>query len=238
MHAELFRENPFSDDDGSITPQLAAALGEPEHLRTEAIVGALGRVLIPVLPHAMPAAGVEQDGLIADADAPTCPDDGLIRVDFPGGRQAFPIFSSVQAVQNWNPEARPVPIDVARMAAVALTRGPGLLTLDPGSADETWLGRSAVAALAGGTDWTAPWDDPLIVEKITEAFDGYVPGLDKIGIQPGRCGSAVLVLYLIPPAERQVVENVVQTVSAVIASEPYVRARLDVIEIRPFYAGA
>lgn len=243
MPDRLFAPNPFSNDDGRITPELAAAYADPEHLRTESIVNALGRVLMPVLPHAHP--GRDEDGHIGDhvsrdnkQDPLACPDDELVTVDFPGGRKAFPIFSSVDALVAWNAQARPVPIDITRVASAALQRGDGVLTLDEGSTNVTWLGRSAVAALATDTDWTGPWDDPAIVERITHGFDGYLPGLEKIGIQPGPNGTAVVVLFLIPPADRENVMNIAQTVSAVMATDEYVKARLDVVEIRPFYAGA
>lgn len=243
MPDRLFAPNPFSGDDGRITDELAAAFADPEHLRTESIVNALGRVLMPVLPHAHP--GRVEDGGVAGhisrenkQDPLACPDDELVTVEFPGERKSFPIFSSVDALVTWNPEARPVPIDIKRVAGAALQRGDGVLTLDDGSKNMTWLGRSAVAALASSTEWLGPWDDPQIVERITHGFDGYVPGLERIGIQPGPNGTAVVVLYLIPPANRENVLNIAHTVSAVIATDEYVKARLDVVEIRPFYAGA
>ncbi|WIM07138.1 SseB family protein [Trueperella bernardiae] len=235
----ILSPNPFADDDGSITPELAAAYAEPEHARVAAIVAALGRVIVPVLPHAHP--GRDGAGIAAHAPAPTdpleCPDEDLVRVEFPGGRQALPIFSSASALRAWNDEARPVPVEVAKVASAALERADGVLVLDPGK-DQTWLGRSATAALASNTPWVAPWDDPEIPRRITLGIDGYLPGLEKIGVQPGQNGSAVVVLYLIPPVDRDKVVNIAHTVAAAMGSDPYVKSRLDVVEIRPFFAGA
>lgn len=235
----ILKPNPFADDDGSITAELAAAYAQPEHARVEAIVAALGRVIVPVLPHAHP--GMTGGGLAPHEPAPTdpleCRDEDLVRVDFPGGRRALAIFSSAGALREWNDRARPVPVEVSKVAATALQRADGVLVLDPGK-KQTWLGRSATAALATSTPWVAPWDDPLIVRRITLGIDGYLPGLEKIGIQPGANGAAVVVLYLIPPVDRDKVVTIANRVAAAMASDEYVKSRLDVVEIRPFYAGA
>lgn len=238
MHDRLLQPNPFSDDDGTVPPDLAAAFAKPEHLRTAAIVAALGRVLIPVLPHAHPERGA--DGTVSEhvaaassEDPSTCPDDELMRVEFPGGRVALPVFSSGLALQAWNADARPVPISVAKVAKAAIQRADGVLTLDEGAPHMTWLGRSAVAALASGTDWIGPWDDPEITDRIIEGYGGPVPGLVKLAIEPGARGTAVVVLYVVTGVSRESVFNMVQTVSAVIATDKYVKARLDLVEIRP-----
>lgn len=240
----ILSPNPYADDDGSITPELAAAYGEPELVRVTAIVAALRRVIVPVVPHPHPERDSKGRGAEAiaadepdDADLLECPDEDLVRVEFPGGRHGLPIFSSVKTLRTWNSQARPVPVDVSKVASAALQRADGVLVLDPGP-EQTWLGRSATAALASNTPWVAPWDDPQIVERIASGIEGDMPGLERISISPGRNGSAVVVLSLAAALDRNDATNIAHTVSAIIGADEYVKSRLDVVEIRPFVSVA
>ncbi|VEI14124.1 SseB family protein [Trueperella bialowiezensis] len=233
MPDRLFRPNPFPGDDGRITPRLAQAYRAADNVRTEQIVAALGRVLVPVIPHEPPkrrdrASIHDEQG----ADPYGCPDEELVTVDFPGGRKGLPIFSSVDALREWHGTARPVPLDIATVAAAAMQRADGVLTLDEGCANMTWLGRSAVAALASGTAWHGPWSDPQITKRLTRGCS-ELPGLESIEIVPGASGAAVVVIHLDATANRDDAHNIVHTVAAIIATDSYVRARLDVVEIQP-----
>ncbi|QTG74712.1 SseB family protein [Trueperella pecoris] len=237
----LLNPQPFAGDLGDITDELAAAYAEPNRRRTVAIVEALGRVLVPVLPHAHPGrdgAGVAgHEGRSGKTDPLECPDEDLVRVAFPGGKQALPIFSSARALAEWNPTARPVPLEVSKVASAALQRGQGVMVLDPDSEQTTWLGRSATAALASGTAWTAPWEDPSIASRILAGVDGELPGLAGLCLEPGRAGAAVVVVELTEQVDREQAANIAHTLMAVMGSDPYVKARLDVVELRPRQVG-
>ncbi|MDP9805596.1 hypothetical protein J2S70_000178 [Trueperella bonasi] len=238
MRDRRFAPNPYAHDDGAISIELARAFEQPESLRTGAIVKALGRVLVPVLPHAHP--GREADGSVAVHVAPerdplACGGEDLVTVEFPGGRKALPIFSSVDSLRAWNASARPVPVDVKRVAVAALRHGDGVLTLDEGSPAMTWLGRSATVALASGAGWTPPWRDREIIDRMANAIDGGFPELERVKIEPGPHGRAVVELHLDAHATRQAVMDIVHTVSAMMATDAYIKARLDVVEIRPVH---
>ncbi|MFP7696854.1 SseB family protein [Trueperella sp. LYQ143] len=237
----LLQPNPFAGDDGSMPAELGEALAAPEHLRMSAIVSALRRVLVPIDPHPHP--GRNTDGSVAAHDRSSsnpleCPPEALIMVDFPGGRRAIPVFSHAAALTRQYPTARPVPVDIAQVAAAAITRSDGVLVLDPGEPEATWIGRSAVMALMTGEVWQAPWDDPHIVERIMAGLGGYVRGLESISIEPGAGGSAVVMLYVIALCDRAQVVSIAEKVSEAMMADPYVRARLDVVEMRPVFAGA
>ena len=46
-------------------------------------------------------------------------------------KRGLPVFTSVAALQEWNAEARPVPVEVARAARAALDDGAEALLVDP-----------------------------------------------------------------------------------------------------------
>ncbi len=257
----ILAPNPFAGDDGSIQPAVKDALSKPVGERTESLVSALDRVIMAVMPHAHPgilppeetevpvdpdsgAVPEEADAVPrgmagiaphqpAAADPLECPDEDLVRVPFPGGREAFPVFTSAQALAEWDPEARPVPVAIKNVAVAALKRGSGLITVNAESPSQMWLGRSAVAALASGTEWTAPWNDPEITARIDASIDGDLPGYAGVSIEPGERGVATVLVHVTGKADREQVIAVVQTVAAILGSEEYVKARLDVVEIRP-----
>lgn len=242
----LFAPNPFAGDDGAIAPELALAFREHLLLKTEAVVAALGkvRVLVGAVPHSNP--GVDAEGNVVPhefAPSPLENSDGLIRVNCGPDRQAYAIFSSAQAYENFTKKyniasaVRPVPIQARDTAALALARGEGLLVLDPDMPHQQWIGRSACMAIATGDEWCAPWDDPEIAQHIMGALPGKVPGLERVSVDPGEGGSSFLTLYLIAGSSREQVAYVVQVVSEIIRTDPYVKARLDVVELRPFWGG-
>lgn len=234
----ILSPNPFAGDDGSLQPRLADAFAAPPRERTESIVAALDRVIMPVLPHAHPGKIESESGITVASHTPApkdpleCPDEDLVRVPFPGGRESFPAFSSAAALRAWNPQARPVPVAIQQLAVAALKRGRGVITLDPDQETQTWLGRSAVIALAAEGRWLAPWKDPKIRDQILTDADG-LPGLRDITIEPGAGGSAIIVVHIEHSSPRAEVVNIAQTIVAIVGANEYVKARLDVAEIRP-----
>ena len=164
-------------------------------------------------------------------------------MNFGQGRHAYAIFSSAQAYGSFAQKydiasaMRPVPIKARDTAALALARGDGLLVLDPDTPHQQWIGRSACMAIATGDEWCAPWSDPAIVQHIMGALPGKVPGLERLSIDPGEDGSAFLTIYLIAGSSREQVDYAVHVISEIICTESYVKARLDLVELRPFWAG-
>lgn len=230
------RPNPFSSDDGSMRPELAAAFEQPETSRASAIVAALDRVIVPVVPHVHPgrdqAGGVAQH-VTTEKNSIGTTDDDLVKTPFPGGRESLALFSSAQACAQWNPQARPVPASIKNVAIEALKNDVAQLTLDPGLETQTWIGRSAVIALASQTSWHAPWEDPQIREKILGALGEGLPSLVDVQLEPAGQGATAVVVTVENGATREAAVNAIQAVVAVIGSDEYVKARLDAVEVRP-----
>lgn len=237
---KLLARNPFSDDDGSLKPELAQAFESAETEWAVNVVTHLDRVIIPVIPHEHPGTVKGDDGRLRPAQHDSAssnpldrPDEELTTVDFPGGRTALAVFSSAQALAAWNPKARPVPASTQQVAVTALKRGSGLLTLDPGQPTQTWLGRTAVIALATESTWLAPWDDPKIPTSIRRALGEDLTGLVDIRVSTGYRGVSVVEIHIDASTPQDDVLNIAHAVAAVVGSEPYVKARLDLVELRP-----
>ncbi|QRV01471.1 SseB family protein [Arcanobacterium phocisimile] len=232
--AALLTPNPFAGDDGSLPRALKLAFEQPTAHRVEAIVSVLDRVLVPVIPHAHP--GRDEHGKINDhqtaaldlQDEKTMLECQVIA----DNRKAVAVFSAVDALLSWNPEARPVPAGIESVALATLKHHGGQLVLDPGSDSETWIGRSAVISLATGGKWLAPWADDKISQKLAE-LGQHVAGADAIEIIPGMNGRSVIEIYL--PAHTAVERVMVaaQEVGRALELDPYLKARLDFVEIRP-----
>lgn len=114
-------EPAFPDDDGLIDPRLAEALGDDEAVF--AVYGAC-RVLVPVVAILGERA---TDGSDKSADM------AAVFMTGADGRKALLTFSSVAALEAWNPVARPVPVWGHDAAQAALDEGASALLLDLGT---------------------------------------------------------------------------------------------------------
>jgi len=114
-------EPAFPDDDGLIDPRLDEAMGDDS-----AVFAVLGdvRVFVPIV-----AILGEQatDGSDKSADM------AAVFMTGADGRKALLTFSSVAALDAWNPLARPVPVWGREAAQAALDEGAFALLLDLGS---------------------------------------------------------------------------------------------------------
>ena len=108
----------------------------------------------------------------------------VVTVAGPDGRAVLPAFTSVEAMQRWKPEARPVPIQAPKIALGAEGEGTPLIVVDPGSETQFVVRRPAFRALATGEPWTPAFDDV----EVAGAFGASVaeePAVRAVGVAPG-----------------------------------------------------
>lgn len=164
-----FDANAFSGDDGSATPELAAAIAafRAGTGSREGVVTAFrqARLMIPLVAH-LAEAGVGDNGHVVDKKQEL----SIVTVEGPDGRTVLPVFSSVAAMQAWNPTARPVPADGARVALAAASESTELVVLDPTTETEFAIRRPALWALAKAESWRTPHSDPAVVEAFTASI--------------------------------------------------------------------
>ncbi|MDP9801737.1 hypothetical protein J2S49_001813 [Arcanobacterium wilhelmae] len=228
---DLTGGNPFAGDDGALEPALASAFVTDETHRAKEVVLSLGRVLIPVLPHEHP--GRDELGKVVEHEKITVnacgtEDESLVKVPFPGGRDSLAVFSSAEAMRMWNPQARPVPAKIMTVASETLRLEIGLITLDPGLPSQTWIGRSAVVALATRTPWRAPWEDQRIADELNAGLGGEA----VVTLKPSAAGATVVELA-VGTVSRDDAMVAIASVTSLMENNEYVKARLDAVEIRP-----
>jgi hypothetical protein len=193
-----FEHTSASDDDGSAPPVLIEALrrfrarevGEAE------VVAAFRecRVLIPLIAH-LGEAGVNDHGHTVDKTQELA----IVTVEGPDGRTALPVFTSVDAMRAWNPAARPVPADAARVALAAASEQTDVVILDPTSATEFAIRRPALWAIAQQQGWTPSHRDPVVLDAFVGAAAGE-PAVAAVQLEAGdpdaRLAGPELVLRL------------------------------------------
>lgn len=121
FHERSLAEPAFPDDDGLINPALDDALGDDA--RVFDVIGGV-RVFVPIVAVLGERA---TDGSDKSADM------AAVFMTGADGRRALLTFSSVAALEAWNPTARPVPVWGREAAEAALAEGASALLLDVGT---------------------------------------------------------------------------------------------------------
>lgn len=158
-----FQENPWANDDGETPVELALALADkPVHKASLFSAMSKSRLLIPLVA-SLGEAGEGAHGQVVDKSA----DLAIVAVETPDKQTAIPVFSSVTDMHAWNAEARPVPVDAARVALAAAAEGHSRVILNPAT-HQVAIRRPALAAMAQGLDWVPPHEDPWVRSWLAE----------------------------------------------------------------------
>lgn len=224
----------FAGDDGRSDPELVSALtdltrvGSPEHVRVVMDRLARARVLVPIV--ATPsAAAAAQHGVVGE-DLEDSAQMATVTLTAPDGRTAFPVFTGVEAVQAWDPQARPTPKLMPEVARTAVEEGCDTLLIDLGSSHAAVLGLPHLWALAQERPWFPPHEDPVVRLAVAEAAQG-VDGLIRARAEDGKAfhgpGVLRLVLVLRPGLDEAAVETIVTLLGHRLAADPEVRIRID-----------
>jgi hypothetical protein len=226
-------ESIFADDDGSADARLAQAL--IKHSRGKAglseVLDALAyaRVLIPVIAtgdqRGMGKHGVEQDHVAST---------GVVAVEMPDGRAGLPIFTDVDAMRAWKPDARPIPAEGPRAALAAVAEEWAVLVINPGM-ETVVIPRPAVWALSQGAVWKPVIVDGVVASDVREAVAASVATdhqLKSVDAVPGRRAEVAVVLYLVAGLTQPEVDGVVSRVERELARSDVVAQRIDSMELR------
>lgn len=164
-----FNANPFANDDGSARPELISAIKD-FHLSCDASEVfkefSKSRLLIPLLAE-LGESGEGAHGHSVDKSA----DFSIVNVETPDGQVGMPVFSSVETMQRWNKDARPVPSDAIRVALAAASEGTTRIILDAGSETEFAFRRAAIAAIAQQRSWTPPHLNQSVLQEFKKGVE-------------------------------------------------------------------
>lgn len=233
-----FEPNPNAADDGSAPAAYLAAIarlraGESSLVDVVDVVRDC-RFLIPLVAVAGET-GLTDTGLVVDKTQEL----SIITVAGPDGRPVLPVFSSVDTMRRWRPDARPVPADAVRVALAAASERTDRVVIDARSPETLLvLPRPAVWAIAQGAPWVPAADDSAVLEAIARpaAQHPEIWAVSLLAGDPlGRGESAEVVVRLgvepsVPP-ER--LREVVAALSAAWAQDATVAERIDSLSVQP-----
>ncbi|MDN5812504.1 MAG: SseB family protein [Micrococcaceae bacterium] len=174
----------FDDDDGTADPGYLEAItalkagSGTEQMVHEALAHA--RVFVPVVA-TLAEGGLGDHGFTEDKEA----DMALVTITAPDGRPALPVFSSVDRLQAWHGQARPVAVYAPRAALSAVAEKAQLLVIDPAAEATFVLRRPAMWALAQQQEWTPSYADETLLPLLQAAADAD-PAILGITAAPGR----------------------------------------------------
>lgn len=148
-HGKRIPDPGFAGDEGRPDPVLRAALSAvaADPGRLPEVLAALhrARVITPVVA-VLGEAGTGAGGLRVDKSA----DIAVPLLASADGARALPVFTGLDALARWDPEARPVPVEGARAAVVAQAEGAVALLVDLAGPHPVTLGEPELRALAEG----------------------------------------------------------------------------------------
>ena len=117
------------DDTGAADPALSAALAAyvADPAREPEVLAALGdaRLLVPVVAE-LGEKETGPDGLEHDKSS----DMAAVLMRGPDGRLALLAFTGLEAMERWDPDARPVPVPARTAALAAMQDGAEALLID------------------------------------------------------------------------------------------------------------
>jgi hypothetical protein len=238
-----FDQNPFAGDDGTMPLHLLGALTDfreqpldaPERAAKHmALIDAVrtSRFLIPLLAEAGEY-GVNEAGLVVEKTQELA----IVTVAGPSGQKVLPVFTSVEAMHNWNPEARPVPMESRRAALGAVADGAKWIVVDPKSPTEFVMRRPTVEAVAKATPWAPNHIDPMMqhVFDTSIADEPFVNAIRLAAGDPdarGRDEELVVQIVLPPSLNQEDVERVIRSLSSKWAQEEIFAQRVDSMKVQ------
>ena len=168
-----FRPHPFVGDDGSAPPVLQRALSNwQEHKDAAGLAGVVEalrgqRLLVPLLAEAGDI-GYTPEGKKVEKTQEL----SIAHVAGPDGQPVGVAFSDVASLTTWRADARPIPLESEKVLAWVLDEHMTRLVLNPSTATQCVLRRGPLVAFLRGKRWTAPWEDPAVLEALSEPLGG------------------------------------------------------------------
>lgn len=233
-----FEPNESAADDGS-APQayleaVAALRAGVATLVDVVDVVRTCRFLIPLVAIAGET-GVSDDGHVIDKTQEL----SIITVSGPDGRPVLPVFSSVDTMRQWRPDARPVPADAVRVALAAATEHTDRVVIDARTPETLLvLPRPAVWAIAQGEPWVPAADDAAVLEAVARpaAQHPEVWAVTLVAGDPQGRGEVAEVLVRLgvePGVDPERLREIIADLGAHWSTDATVAERIDSIAVQP-----
>ena len=167
---QLSEPGSFASDDGTVPADvegvLAARAAGSVGIREVVTCLQMHRVLVPLLE-------VDGDQLEGDDADPCAGADravAAVSVREPDGTSLGLVFTGMAPLAQWDPAARPLPVESTRAAGAILAEGGRALLVDPGTPRTVRIEGVALTRLASGETWPEPWDDPAVRAAVVAEF--------------------------------------------------------------------
>jgi len=231
-----FEPNTRAADDGSADPALLDAL-----LRFRAgtasqaeVVDAFrpARVLVPLVAEKGDE-GIGPTGLKVDKTQEL----SIVTVAAPDGRRVQPAFSSVDTMRRWDAQARPIPVEAARVALSAAGEETDLIVLDPASDTEFVIRRPAVWAIAQGQPWEPSFLSPEVFSALRESIAHELAVID-VSVASGdpdarmRGPELIVTLELIDGLDRETLDAVLARLAQRWAADDRMAVLVDSLTVK------
>ncbi len=152
---------------------------------------AQARWLVPVVAV---AAEVDESGPHA---VDTRSDMAAVTLTSPDGSRALPMFTSLESLAAWDPDARPVPVRAAAAAQAAISEECHVLVVDVASRHATVLRPSMLWALAQERAWEPSHRDAHVAAAVRAAVEAEPAGRRRHRVEAGEpAGAGVLRVVL------------------------------------------
>lgn len=245
----------FADDRGEADPALREALSglgdAPDSDTERALVRRVAAarwlipaVAVPVDPHAPDrhdpsrhhdhghdrGHGHDHDGLGGES-VRGATQMSAVTLTGQDGRRALLVFTGLDSLAEWDPQARPVPVTARTAAQAAVSEGCDVLVVDLASAHATELRPSMVWALAQDRPWLPAHEDPFVAAAVARA-GADEPDVSRHTLQAGPAGGLVVTLALRPGLDADGVAALATRVGERLATDGELRARVDGLAFR------
>ncbi|WP_270887812.1 SseB family protein [Pedococcus sp. 5OH_020] len=212
----------FGADTGDADPALLTALDDRADETSLMRALTLARLLVPVV--AEPAELDSCGALPVEKKT----DLAVVTLVAPDGVRALPVFTSLQELARWDPDARPVPVTAARAAQAAVSERCDVMVLDVAGDRPLSLRPSMVWALAQQRDWLPAHEDPTVAAAVATALQDQPEVLGhELGTGEPGAGILRISLTLAPGLLADTVRSVATTVGERLATDGELRARID-----------
>ncbi|RMI36047.1 SseB family protein [Streptomyces triticirhizae] len=187
----------FADDDGTADPALRAALdawaAQPDRHAPAVVAALAGARLLAGVVAVLGEEEVDEAGRRREKSS----DMALLTLALPGGRRALPVFTALDTLARWQPEARPVPVTATQALAAAVQEGAGALVLDVAGPVTFEVVGPALRSLAGGGP---PAERPEVLAAVREVLAAQ-PAVAAAQLVPGGSADGTLAVLLDPGAD-------------------------------------
>lgn len=195
-----FESNRFADDDGETPKEIREALvnhaAKPDALKViDSLRGQ--RLLIPLLA-TLGESELGPHGQLVEKSAGLA----IVAVSTPDQKTAIPVFTSVSEMAKWNKDARPVPVEVERIAIAAVSEGHERVIINPAT-EAFAVRRPALAALAQQLAWVPPELNHRVLEIVSGAAESSsaITGIELVSGDPrsSLSGPELKIIFRVKP---------------------------------------